>query len=528
MPPPRLAPGVTSESDRAVAPRPGTIAGVPEQIEHTPVLCGLATNPSLPPELVDVLIRDGDDEILTDLVERTDLTRAQTMSLVVRCDPRMIALLVRHGLAEAEPRHFDDPAIAIQLISGGLGTPEILARLAHDSDPAIRRLVADEVRPLPYEITRIFAAGTDIRLVAAVAGWGELPADVARALARHPDREVRSELASNPSGTVPPDVLAELLTSGGDAPITTCGACRANPSPNERCHTHSAGLDVIRSYALRNESTPLAALLDYADADNASDRAAVAAREDLPPALLARLANDVEDFVRTTVAENPSTPVDTLRTLARDTSANVRRAVGSNPNIPLDLLFDLSQHTRLPLRSPRIDRATERELRGIAVSRSARVRALAAARPDLPDDLSATLADDPDPGVAKHLADRPRLNADDLRLLAARHGPRLYSAIARNPNCPPELLHTMARNSQTVQKALREIARHPAAEPRTLILCLNDQEARQQAAANPALPVDALIALAEGPDRRDAYTAATNPSLPVEWMRRTITGHASN
>jgi len=501
---------------------------VPELIEHTPVLCGLATNPSLPAELVDVLIRDGDDEILTDLVERTDLTQAQTVALVARCDPRMIALLVRHGLAEAEPRHFDDPAIAIQLIGCGLGTPEILARLVHYPDPAIRRLVADEVTPLPEEFTRMFAADTDIRLVAAVAGCAELPADVARALARHPDREIRSELASNPSGTVPPDVLVELLTTGGDSPIATCGACRANPSPYERCRTHSAGLEVIRSYALRNESTPVIALLDYVDADDASDRAAVAAREDLPPSLLARLAEDVEDFVRITVAENPGTPADTLRALAYDTSVKVRRAAGSNPNIPLDLLFDLALRTRLPPRIPRIDRATEPELRGIAASRSARVRALAAARPDLPDDLCAALTDDPDPGVAKYLADRPRLDADDLRLLAARHGPRLYSAIARNPNCPPELLHTMARNSQTVQKALREIARHPAAEPRTLILCLDDREARQQAAANPALAPDVLVALAESPDHRDAYTAGANPSLPVEWMRRTVTGHEAN
>ena len=403
--------------------------GVPEQIEHTPVLCGLATNPSLPAELVDVLIRDGDDEILTDLVERTDLTEAQTAALVARCDPSMIALLVRHGLAEAEPRHFDDPAIAIQLIGCGLGTPEILARLAHDPDVAIRRLVADEITLLPEEITRTFAVDIDVRVVAAVAGWGELPDDVARALARHPDREVRSELASNPSGTVPPDVLVELLTTGGDAPITTCGACRANPSPDERCHTHSAGLEVIRSYALRNESTPVVAILEYVDADDASDRATLAAREDLPPTLLARLADDIEDFVRTAVAENPSTPADILRTLACDASVKVRRAVGSNPNIPLDLLFDLVLRTRLPLRIPRLDRATEHELRGIASSRSARVRALAAARPDLPDDLCTTLTDDPDPGVAKHLADRPRARR---RRPAATRGPPRSQALQRD------------------------------------------------------------------------------------------------
>jgi hypothetical protein len=57
---------------------------------------------------------------------------------------------------------------------------------------------------------------------------------------------------------------------------------------------------------------------------------------------------------------------------------------------------------------------------------------------------------------------------------------------------------------------------------------LDDREARQQAAANPALAADVLVALVEGSDRRDAYTAAANPSLPVEWMRKAITGQKTN
>lgn len=239
---------------------------------------------------------------------------------------------------------------------------------------------------------------------------------------------------------------------------------------------------------------------------------------------MTRLADDMETVVRAAAAENADTPEHQLRHLATDEEVVVRRAVALNPSVPLDLLFDLAAHPRLNLRAgiPRVQHATEKQLRGLAASRTAQVRGLAASHPDLPDELRQRLTWDPDAGVAKNLADHPTLDADDLRLLAARHGPRLYGAIARNANTPPELLHTMARNSATVCKALREIARHPATEPRTLILCLADPQAKRVAAAHPALPADRINALLDDPDPATASAAAGNPSLPESAMRGLI------
>lgn len=80
----------------------------------------------------------------------------------------------------------------------------------------------------------------------------------------------------------------------------------------------------------------------------------------------------------------------------------------------------------------------------------------------------------------------------------------------------------MARNSAAVPKALREIARHPATEPRTLILCLTDPQARRDAAAHPTLPADQLITLIDDPDTAAASAAAANPSLPEPVMFQLI------
>jgi len=351
-----------------------------------------------------------------------------------------------------------------------------------------------------------------------------LAAILPHALARHPDREVRSQLAANPTGTVPAQILTDLAATGGTPPITSCGACRGDASGSARCGEHAPGIEVIRMAALQNPDTPISALIPIVDQVEPWARAVIAARTDLPPNLLESLADDMDTLVRIAVAENPGTPPHLMRALAHDQSTAVRRAVARNPTVPLDLLFELAAHTRFNLRAgiPRIQSATDRELYGLAISRTAQVRALAASHPDLPDALRQRLTWDPDPGVAKNLADHPALDADDLRLLAARHGPRLYSAIARNLHSPSELLHTMARNSHSVPKVIREIARHPATEPRTLSICLTDPYARHDAAAHPALPADQITALLDDADPATVSAAAGNPSLPRPVMRKLI------
>lgn len=482
----------------------------------------MAANPALTRDLLDVLIDRGDAEVLGDLTERADLTPDQVAALVRHGGPPVVVSLVRCGHLAVDPELFEDPVLAWLLVLGNWGTPEQVARFAADPDPRVRAELARWVG-LPSRILHELADDPDIGVVAGVAGCASLPVEVAKRLAGHPDGEVRAELSSNPTQTVPPDVLVALLT-GGIGPIRTCPACRVQDVA-EPCD-HVAVIELARGYAIRNILTPTSALVGFADSSDASDRAAVAARADLPADVLARLAADDAAAVRATVAENPGTPPAVLRTLAHDHDKDVRRAIARNPAVPLEILYDLVVHNRLNLRAriPRIQAATDAELRGLSRSRAAQVRALVASREDLPERLRRRLLEDRDASVVKQLADHPAVDADDLRLLAARHGTRLYSAIARNPNCPPELLHTMARNSHGVEHALREIARHPAVEPRTLMLCLGHQAARGYAAAHPSVPGRVLAGLLEDAQRDIVYNAAANPSLPVEAMTRLVLG----
>ncbi|MFF7443546.1 hypothetical protein [Streptomyces sp. NPDC008122] len=218
-------------------------------------------------------------------------------------------------------------------------------------------------------------------------------------------------------------------------------------------------------------------------------------------------------------------PLDAWWKAAADPDPEVRRAVAENPAVPLDLLVTVAAHERLPAEpAPRVESATEAELRSLAGSRVAQVRALVADRTRLPGDLVERLAADPDPGVARRIAARPDLAPEQLADLVERHGPPVFSAVARHPDCPADVLHRVAAHPATGRRVLRDIARHPASRAETLLRCLaaEDPDVRRYAATHPALPVTVLESLLHGPDEALALAAAENPALPETVMKRIV------
>lgn len=346
------------------------------------------------------------------------------------------------------------------------------------------------------------AGDKDVEIVAELALSPQLPEDLARRLARHPDVEVRDHLARNDD--VAPEILAELLHNGGDAPIRTCGACRAQP---RACADHEAGRRRIQISTLDNPSTPIAGMAAFAGCPEIWGRRGLAERQGLDPEIYRMLAQDPEAHIRGSVAENPSIPVALMESLGQDPETEVRRAVVENPAVPLDLMARLACVTKLTIDLvPRMASASETELRELAASPRAEVRALVACRPDLPADLLAALLGDPAPGVGKRLARLHPLEPDQLRDLARRHGPRLYASLARNPGCPADLLHTIANDVRHAEKATREVARHPNTDPELLRTLIQDprSDVRLAAWGNPSLPVDVMrLALLGDSDRND-------------------------
>ncbi|MFB6581690.1 hypothetical protein ACFCYC_30530 [Streptomyces sp. NPDC056402] len=433
------------------------------------LLCGLAANPALPPELVDRLLtralkeagtcpdRDDADELLHDLTDRTDLRRDQVLALAAYARSTAVPLAYSGTLTAADVDPMSWPYAAIALIDEGRGHPEWPRLLAAHPDAEIRRKLAS-CPGLPPDVVDLLAADPDGDVVEEVARWTESP--VTARLARHPDPRVRIAVAFNPT-------------------------------------------------------TSLEAVLALAEDPELPLQWALSERTDLPQALYARLAADPNDGVRAAYARNPGVGQELIRVLAADPEIQVRRAVAEHPHVPLDLLAELVVGDRAAWNAlPRISAATPAELAELAGSRHAAVRMLVAQRRDLPPQLRDALAVDPDASVVRAVARHPGLSQELLRAMVARHGVQVLAAVAANPDASGPLLEYLTQHRPGVRKALKEVAKHPRATGPALLACLSDRTSRPLAAAHPALPPEAITGLLADEDHRVAEEAAGNPSLP--------------
>ncbi|WP_030758533.1 MULTISPECIES: hypothetical protein [unclassified Streptomyces] len=433
------------------------------------VLCGLAANPALPPELVDRLLTlalkeaetdpesEFADELLRDLASRTDLRRDQVRTIAAYAKHTAVYLAYHGTLIADDVDPVSWPYTAIALIDEGRGHPEWPRRFAAHPDSRIRWKLAS-CPGLPPDAVDLLAADPDVDVVRELALWTDSP--VTARLALHPDPEVRLSVSAN-------------------------------------------------------LSTPLEAVLALAEDPELLLQWALSERPDLPQALYARLLAESHPGLRTAYARNPGIGQELIRVLAADPEIEVRRAVAEHPHVPFDLLTELVVGDRAawnPL--PRISAATPAELAELAGSRHAAVRMLVAQRRDLPPQLRDALAVDPDASVVRAVARHPGLSEELLRSMVARHGVQVLAAVAANPDASGPLLEYLTQHRPGVRKVLKEVAKHPHATGTALLACLGDRTSRPLAAAHPALPPEAITGLLADDDHWVAKEAAGNPSLP--------------
>uniref|UniRef100_A0AAU2JJT2 Leucine rich repeat variant n=1 Tax=Streptomyces sp. NBC_00049 TaxID=2903617 RepID=A0AAU2JJT2_9ACTN len=437
------------------------------------LLCGLACNPALPPELVDRLVAlalaepvppdDVVEDLADALAERSDLRRDQVLALAAHSDHAGLRLAYRGTLTAADVDPASRPLTALALLDEGRGRPEWGRVLAADPDFYVPWKLAS-CPGLPPDVTDALAEDPDV--VTELAAWG--PSPVAARLALHPDPEVRGAAAANPA--IPADIL---MTLAEDSELS----------------------------------------LNWV----------LAERTDLPQAVYERLSAVPLPGTRAQVARNPATGEELIRLLAADEDPDVRRSLAQHPHIPLDLLTELAVGTRLgPNLLPRIASATPAEAAALAASASAAVRMLVAERRDLPPELRDALADDPDASVVKAVAPHPGLSEERLRAMVARFGVQVLARVAANPDASGALLEELTLHRPPVRKVFKEVARHPNATGPALLACLADKTGRRLAAAHPALPAQAFPELLADEDHRVAQEAAGNPALPPALMAELV------
>ncbi|MER5897789.1 hypothetical protein [Streptomyces sp. NPDC001876] len=495
------------------------------------VLCGLAANAALPSELVDRLIAVADADIAADLAGRADLSPAQAVALASSVEESAVRLAYEGRLTAADVDPVAQPRAALALLEEGAGGPEWARLLA--ADPVVEHREKLAACPdLPPDVAEMLATDSDVRVVTEFALW--TTPDVAARLAGHPHAEVRRAVAANEA--TPPAVLAALISGEGLPPAQQCLVCdREDPPfvhdpqcsrldcdllPGASCDgSHESTVHNLLRAALENPATPVEAVVGFADHPSMLLRWALAARPGLPPEVCARIAVDPVPGVRADLAANPAIGDDLIRALADDDDHTVRRQLAHNPHVPLDVLTRLAGMTTVgSTLLPRIASASRTEVRELAQSPNPAARMLVAQRRDLPAEIRDSLATAPDAKVVKSVAPHPGLLESQLRAMVVRHGVRVIAKVAANPDATPALLEYLTRHEPPVQKAFREIARHPNATAPALVACLADHQARPIAAGHPALPPLVVAELLTDRDGQVAEAAAANPSLPLAVM----------
>jgi hypothetical protein len=500
------------------------------------VLCGLAANPSLPPELVDRLVAVADTDVAAELAARADLGHAQAVALAARDEENAVQLAYEGRLTVADIDPVTQPHAALTLLQEGAGSPR-WARLFAADPVAERREKLAACPGLPADVVETLAADSEIRVVAELALWTTTP-DVAARLAGHPHAEVRRAVAANEA--TPPAVLAALITGAGLPPVERCLVCDREQTPfaHDPCcarldcdlppgsscdGSHESTVHIMRQMALQNPATPAEAVVGFIDHPSALFRWALAARPDLPSQVYGRLATDTTPGVRGDLAENPAIDADLMRVLARDRDPDVRRRLAHHPHVPLDVLTGLSGVTKIGTTLlPRIAAASPAEVTELARSANSAVRMLLARRRDLPAEIRDALADDPDAKVVKAVASHPGLSEARLRAMVDRHGVQVVAHVAANPDAPAALLENLTRHDPPVRKVFREVARHRNATAPALLACLAEERARLEAAGHPSLPPTVIAELLTDTDWRTVEAAAGNPSLPRTVMAQLV------
>lgn len=502
----------------------------PDNTRSQARLAGLAENPAAAADVLLALARDGGRLPRLVLAER--LYRDSSFSDQY---PDVAAALVT---AATETR---DPHLLERLIFGADFPPEAVAALAVCPDHRVRAGVP-LMAACPPQMLAVLAEDPhpDVRLGVAVAcGGTKTDREVLIKLARDPDPMVRETVGDRIERCQDlPDEAVEILARD---PIATVRASVIERADDSLAEDLAADPDPrVRVPAAGRGRLSAESMVMLAADENARVRRALSWSENVSGPVLTILAADPDPEVRRAVAFHAATPREVRIALAADPSDQV--AMTAVAGFTSDTCRQLPTLEHLEASADRFSVGQLRDLLGAeiwlgcnpgprpwpveeaedtrltllaqcAVSRFARLRALAAADRRLPPEIAAVLADDRDPMVRRWLAKHCR-HRGILSRLAENPARGVGDALARNSATPPEVLERLPARPH-------RLARHWNAPGALLARLLDgaDHVTRTAVAGHPNTPPEVLAELARGTAERDVIRAAcAHPALPVSVM----------
>ncbi|OLT30244.1 hypothetical protein BJF79_39410 [Actinomadura sp. CNU-125] len=443
---------------------------------------GVARNPAAPVEILLRLLERGDSDVRSSLCSRREMPDALFEALLGHPDRSVRNALVFNFSIGVERR----------------------SRLAEDRDAGVRaRLVEEcgfwcrwtaERPPLTVEAYERLAADPVVGVRAEVAIHPYTPGHVRALLAADPDPRVRGWLTVNWRSLA--DEVKETLRNDADAEV--------------RAFARQAAGGVV-------PLKPVGAVSEEELREGV-----------LPRPLAESLARDGDARRRAGAAGNPHLPADLVDELAADPDPAVRLAVSTRPGLSereraeIDYRDDpKARFSPLPWVRALCD--DMRATRECAVSAHPALRRSAAFCPHLPPDLVDRLAADEDALVRLFLAENhPDPPGSVLLGAVLEFESYTVDSLPRHPNFPRDALRRFA---DSPDPRLRRFAMlDPDAAPGVIERLSHDEDrsVRAVAAGDVRLPLVRLLALLDEPETASA--AAANAALPVEAMMRVVGG----
>ncbi|MET9607308.1 hypothetical protein ABZZ17_19865 [Streptomyces sp. NPDC006512] len=452
------------------------------------LMCG---GRDLPDAVVDAALHHPDGVVRRELARNRYVDPARLAPLAT--DPSGV---VRAWLASGPyPRHYvrwvrplpDDVLVTLLTaqdasVDGRVTVDEIIAGL-------------DSSRQIPLSFFRSMAGSENPELrIRATWRWESLTPAQRAGLLDDPDPAVREE-AHDRNWRLDPERVEAKLPSFGPRYRYMLDTCALSPALVEQCFTDGTVLPMAR-----NPHIPAYALARLARHPEAEIRAAVAARPDVEPDLMAELTQDPDEYVRLCARLHPFP-----RTWAEYWA--IDQVLGHGPDC---ICPSGGPYTRSHV-EPDVGPSPD-WFAACAVSEEPVLRRVAARWPGLSAELVEALAQDDDEEVRIRLACHHPLAPPSLLLdvFVTREAHR--SHLADLPAFPRTGWAHLIDHPDSEVRALA------AADPALPDPPVEDPDAsvRRAAASNPSLPPEALDALLSDP--RTAEGAAANPALPVPRM----------
>lgn len=438
-----------------------------------------------------------------------------------------------------------------------LPTEAVDAALAHP-DWQVRSRAA-EVQPniTPEQWSRVLLGEQNERqrwvlTLLAAERRAEVPEDTCRTLAADPSARVRSEAAGLKG--LPASVSVALAADpDGGVRYAACKSAWPHLDTSARHRLLNDSEDKVRAEALllHHQDHPMPR--SVYEAEGVGNRALETCL--LERGLAEHLARNGQSGERGSLALNPRLDPDLVALLGEDRDAGVRFVVSCRADLTEEqragILYDFDPGGHyFPLDWVVALHDDRDAMRRLAASSHPLVRRSVARARHLPPDAVALLADDEDRVVQLFLAescddapadmlmrvwqwwdgsltspDRPRGHPNfprhDLLRYADDPNPRMRRLALDDPESTPELVERLSRDSS------EEVRRRAVTDPRLSAAAaarlLEDphEHIRSAAARHPHMPARILVQLLRQ-GTGSAETAARNPALPVEVMRRMV------